>query len=396
MIKKTVYLLINSFDKGGAETQAFSISKRFFFDGIFVVDRAPVKYDFEKKPAYLLRSLSKVSSLFKMFCLPIFAISLGIKVPKGAIVISFLERSNFINILSSLITLKNKSIVSVRTNPSLQYDSFLGRIQKILIKSLFNFASKVVTNSVGTKNELITNFGIREDLIEVIPNGFFINEVKLQSQESVGKYSSIFNNKVLICCGRFVESKGYHHLLRIFKELKKTDSKLKLVLVGDGPELSKNIELAKNFDLKVHVWDEEVGQDISNDDVYFLGYQSNPYKFIRRSSLFIFASMWEGMPNVLIESLICGCPVVSSRCDFGPEEIINSEDCGVLLPVHTVDNTINKDIDEIWINKIKELLNKPERLKELMDNGLIRSDDFDMACIVKKWEKVTQNVKSGE
>ncbi len=72
------------------------------------------------------------------------------------------------------------------------------------------------------------------------------------------------------------------------------------------------------------------------DDVSFEGFVSNPFKFMRNADLFVLSSRFEGLPGVLIQTLACGCPVVSTDCPSGPNEILESDRHGLLVPVGDV------------------------------------------------------------
>ena len=64
----------------------------------------------------------------------------------------------------------------------------------------------------------------------------------------------------------------------------------------------------------------------------FLGWQENPYKYMKKSTVFVQSSLSEALPNVLVESLACGCPVVAAGCSRGIEEILGSDDrCGFIV-----------------------------------------------------------------
>ena len=66
-------------------------------------------------------------------------------------------------------------------------------------------------------------------------------------------------------------------------------------------------------------------------DVLLPGFVANPFAWLRRASLFVLSSAWEGLPTVLIEALACGTPIVATDCPHGVREIL--EDLGALVPV---------------------------------------------------------------
>ena len=70
-----------------------------------------------------------------------------------------------------------------------------------------------------------------------------------------------------------------------------------------------------------------------SEHVDFPGFVSNPYAFMSKASLFVLSSRHEGLPTVLIEAMACGCPVVSTNCPFGPDEILEDGRWGELVPV---------------------------------------------------------------
>ena len=98
----------------------------------------------------------------------------------------------------------------------------------------------------------------------------------------------------------------------------------KLIILGDGELSDDLIKLSGNLGLKTFSLIGNVQVDDSHD-VYFFGFQENPFKFISKSKLFLLSSLYEGFPNVIVEAMACGIPIISSDCKSGPREILTED-----------------------------------------------------------------------
>lgn len=125
---------------------------------------------------------------------------------------------------------------------------------------------------------------------------------------------------VVLAVGRVSVQKDFATMLRAIAEANKTRP-VRLAVIGPGnlDDVAALQTLAEDLEIA--------------DMVDFLGLQQNPYKYMSRSDCFLLTSLWEGFGIVIAEALICGCPIVSTDCRHGPEEILDGGKYGELTPV---------------------------------------------------------------
>ncbi len=394
-----IIFLLNSLAGGGAQKVAIRLSEYLPVSDFILLER-DVKCKTDKPIFFLSNHSIKTSPIIKTLSIPIYAYKLSKFLEKNSLVVSFLERANFVNIISKLFK-KHRAIISVRMDQQTGHVG-LRKLNKLLVRLLYPKADLIIAVSQGVKQSLI-NFGIEEEKIKVIYNPYPIDEIRKLAKEPLGSHEEIFKHPVLITAGRLTKQKGQWYLLRVFKALKEKHKDLKLVILGEGELKEYLVKLSEELGLKTYVWDRD---ELSGDfDVYFLGFQKNPFKFIARSKLFVFPSLWEGFPNVLVESMACGVCVVSSDCRSGPREILapntdfnyqtqKSEfaEYGVLMPVFEVKyKTAKEPLEEreiMWIEAIDKLLEDESLRKHYSEKAKQRAEDFSIEKIVEEWKEV--------
>jgi len=157
-------------------------------------------------------------------------------------------------------------------------------------------------------------------------------------------------------------------LLRAFAESAHRTTH-RVVLVGRGSHEQQLRELADELNIA--------------DRVTFAGWQDNPWSLMRRASLFVLPSRWEGFGNVVIEALACGAPVVVSDCSYGPKEIIRNGVDGLVFPVDDVKET-TRAIDRV--------LGDSALAARLTAAGKARARDFDVPVIVRRYEALFEEL----
>ncbi|MGC9027256.1 MAG: glycosyltransferase [bacterium] len=305
------------------------------------------------------------------------------------IVLSFQQRANLINIASKILY-PHTAITNVRTTISKAYsrNNYLSKI-KYNINKLLAFSNIILCNSKGIRNDLIESFNLKADKIKVINNPYNIESIKSLSEESLEtEHKEIFNSPVIINVGRFMTPKGQWHLLRAFKKVKAEIKDVKLVMLGEGWFEQYLRQLIKDLDLE--------------NSVYLLGFQKNPFKFVSKASIFVLSSLWEGFPNVIVEAMICGTPVISTDCRSGPREIlapntdplyetttIEYASYGVLVPV--MDQTMYKAEDPLTLEEslfadaMIKLLKDEDMRHTYSVKGRKRAEDFKSDKIIKEY-----------
>ena len=310
----------------------------------------------------------KISELFRPFKLFKLINSLS-----PDLIISFMDFANVSSIITKLLfKIKTPLICSVRTNPEIAYKKKNRHIY-YLIKLLYKLriVNKIVSVSHDLQEILEKEFRINRQKLFTINNGIELEKIKKLQDGYEIDYKEIFENKKIIkyiTIGRLAEEKGHKVLIEAFSKVKSKIDNSKLVIIGTGP-LKQQIEVQiKDKDLK--------------NDVILLGLRKNPYKYLVKSDIFVLSSKHEGFPNVLLEALACGLPIISTDCKTGPREILNNGNFGFLVKVNDPEDLARK---MIFLAKDKVLLNKySKKSKE-------RAKIFDIKNKFNDWTNLINN-----
>lgn len=222
---------------------------------------------------------------------------------------------NLINVISCLFC-KTKPILSCHYIPS-QYNVCGGYVMNKLTYSIARLSRvDIIAVSNSVSEDLRRYYHVSNKHIHVIYNPIDLRNVQIKSINNVFDSHININSPFIITVGRLNNVKGQWHIIRAFSELRKR-FECQLIICGEGPEMDYLSKLVK--DLKIE------------EDVVFLGWQDNPYKYMKRAKLLAHSSLSESFGNVIVEAMACGCPSVVARCSPAIEEVMGSDSsCGFI------------------------------------------------------------------
>lgn len=240
-----------------------------------------------------------------------------------------------------------------------------GQLYTLLMRLGMKRVDRVIAASRGLADELEKNLGVSPTKVSVINNPMPLTEIEALSQEEV--QDSLFDDDlpIVLNVARLIPNQKNHSLLiRAFQKVQE-DIDANLVLVGTGECEGKLRQLVHNRNLEKRV--------------HFLGWQHNPFKYMRRADIFVLSSDHEGFGNVLVEAMACGCPVISTDCPYGPSEILQGGEYGVLVPVGD---------EEGLAREIVRLLRNEELRQALARRGKQRANEFNVEVIADQYARV--------
>jgi len=210
---------------------------------------------------------------------------------------------------------------------------FIAFKQKRKFKKIFNGKRLVFLNECF-KNEFLKKFQI-DISYKIIPNPFDFEEIKHKANEFM------VNGEYIVYVGRLEEGKNLEYLINAYAKSK----------------INKELWLVGYF--KYKSYEKKILRLITKlniqNKVKLLGWQNNPYPFIKNASLLVHPSKFESFGNVLVEALILNTPVIATDIKCGPREILIDELSDFLVPLKN---------ERVFANKIYQALERYPEIKE--------------------------------
>lgn len=312
-------------DVGGAERMSVTITKsldrdkfkvEYYLVGDFEDERAPLKQFIpDDLSVHCIGSCSSILLILKFF----FILA---KEKPDVVFASVLNINNKLLVLRKLF--RHVKLVIRCDNYLYTYND---KQRRIILKTYPN-ADIIIAQTEEMKQELIDEMHISEDKVVVLQNPVDTETINKKIQTGKIPYSD--DGKVrYVASGRFAYQKGFDLLVEAFAIVKKQQPEAELYIVG------RNDGGFEDYYNEVKQLIEKHGLQ---DSVKCVGFQNNPYVYIKYADCFVLSSRWEGLPNVMIESLYLGTPVAAFKCIPVIERIVTDGADGYLAEKENVES----------------------------------------------------------
>ncbi len=234
-------------------------------------------------------------------------------------------------------------------------------------KECYNKFHYTACVSKWVKDYFVDTFNFQNP-IGVVYNTIETKSISEKACEKITDYYFDKSIKTLVAVGTLKEVKGFDRLIRIHKKLIDHEINNRVILLGHGPDIDKLTNLTK--ELKV------------NDTFQFLGYNTNPYKYISSSDLYVCSSYSEGFSTSVTESLIVGTPVVTTLCSGMQEMLGENNEYGI----------VTENNEDALYEGIKTMLTTPGMLEDYAEKAKERGKYFDTESTTKAVEDMIERL----
>ena len=298
-VEKNIYILSNYLSQNSMQVELLTCNndmKKMFGKKIQFIGT---------KNKFWQKSSKKVKYIICLFLLFLNLLSKN----KNTVVFSF--QANIYAVLISKL-LNTKIVIRSNTSPQGWSHNYL---KNYIYSRVMKFANCIIVNSLEFKREFYKSYKLK---VKCIYNPFdkdFVNK-KLKKKININFYKKNYLN--ILTVGRLTDQKDHLTILKAIKNLK-SSFKVRLIIVGDG---------FKKNELSNYITDNNI-----QDKIRLAGYKKNPFPYIVRSDMIILSSLYEGLPNILLEAQYLKKYIISTNCPTGPKEILMNGKAGDLVKI---------------------------------------------------------------
>lgn len=267
------------------------------------------------------------------------------KISKNAIYIS-----TFPNISILLLIFKRSKNIIISEHAQFNAHSTLfNKLRKIVYKN-----AEKITLLTKEQYSIFEKF-CQPHSLSIIPNPINSVSIKLQTR----KYT-------IITVGRLVPEKGFHMLIKVLSNLKKNIPNFNAIIIGSGPEKNMLLNLINKLEL--------------NDNIQIIENETNVYKYLNFSSIFVVTSLTESFGLAMLEALSIGIPVVAFDAGDGPKNLIVNNFNGFLVKFGDLTNLKLKILEILEMND--------NEWKQYSNNAIFSSQPYQVQNIYSRWKSL--------
>jgi len=222
----------------------------------------------------------------------------------------------------------------------------------------YNISTKIITNATKSAS-CVKKFLINKNKVDVLFNPYISKIVKSKKK----------SKKIFLNVGRICKQKNQKCLIKAFKKFNLTYKDYKLIICGEGYDKLKILNLIKAYNLK--------------NKIIVTGWKTNVYKYYNEASCFILPSLYEGMPNALIDAVNYEIPIISSDASGVSDLLINGKG-GIMIKNINEEKLFKKMI--FFVKNKKEIYKKTLLAKKKINRFIINEAS-------KKYLNFFQNLK---
>lgn len=231
-------------------------------------------------------------------------------------------------------------------------------------KKCYEKFDAIVCVAETMKESFIKKYGMAEK-VHVLYNPLdFESVIKKSAEKTDFKFG---DGMKFVLAGTFIKIKGFDRFVKVCKRLKDDGEHFSALIMGDGEE-KENI--------KKIITETNLG-----DTVKILDFQTNPYKYIAHSDVYVCSSYAEGYSTAVSESVALNVPVITTECS-GMREIFGENECGIIC----------ENSEDGLYNAMKKVLNDPSLLKKFSAEEKKRANDFSLKKRMKTIEDFIESV----
>ncbi|NPA55688.1 MAG: glycosyltransferase family 4 protein [Epsilonproteobacteria bacterium] len=334
-----ISFIITSLNCGGAErvvsALASELIKRHEISIILLSDD-PIFYPLDPSIRLIQLDLYKPTHSFKDKLFSnfhrIYTLYNTIKKENSDVFVSFMTQTNILSIISAKLANK-KIIVSERSD----YNFLQNRYWRIFRRVFYPLANKIILQS-HQEAQFYKNAAV------------IANPITIQCP-------TLDKEKIILAVGRLDENKGFDRLIKACRNL---PSEWKVVIIGEGAQKDTLQSLINSLHINALI----------------LPYTSNIAQYYAKASIFVLSSHKEGMPNVLLEAMACGCACICFEYSKAIYEIIDTNN-GIVV----------KNIEELAV-QLSNLISNPAKMHTLQQHAQQIKHRYNTHTISTQWEKV--------